>query len=199
MYVDNSNSKAVMLHVVPQIGVFKFMGSVYTGTWDADDSNSSLRLAGGFGFETSGFMFRTEYTVGQWDNKEVYADTTLLGTTKKFQNNTQNGYYIKAAYRFCPEVRFLLSFSHYDRNFSSVDKKLATTTTAPSTIVTTYATSSKETSATEVYSKLSPILNFFVTPDQIIFVQYDYTVNFRDGDNARLEYNRFTVGLRTTF
>lgn len=199
MYIDNDDSRAVMLHVTPQIGIFKFMGSVYTGKWQDAAGSTAARLAGGLGFETDGFMFRTEYTVGQWDNKSVYANTILTDTTKTVQSNTQNGYYIKAGYRFCPEVRFILSLAHYDRNFSSVDKRLTTTQTGVLPASTITATSLKETGVVETYTRLSPIINLFVTPEQIIFLQYDYTINSREGDNAKLEYNRFTVGLRTTF
>ena len=178
LYIDNDDSRAVMLHVTPQIGIFKFMGSVYTGKWEENVGSTATRLSGGLGFETNGFMFRSEYTVGQWDNKTVYANTLLTNTTKTLQSNTQNGYYVKAGYRLSPEVRFLLVLAHYDRNFSNVDKKLTATQTGvlPASTITT--TSLKETGVQETYTRLSPIINFFVTPIIKIYRRENFYKNF---------------------
>ncbi|MDD5686538.1 MAG: hypothetical protein PHE88_01740 [Elusimicrobia bacterium] len=186
-YGDNNNNKGIMVHVAPEIGNFKIMGSFFTYKWDAADKYDVNRWSGGLGFEKGKFMFRSEYMGGIWENKELYDNTVKTDLSKGYGDLKPWGYYAKVAYRIYPWVRILLSYAQYDYNFTSADKTIAGTT------------SSKQTKVGETYSNISPILNFYASPESIVFLQTNFTNNKRDDDSAKLKYSRVVLGWRTTF
>ena len=195
LYVDNNNTKAVLVHITPQIGMFKFLGS-YFRSMDSSDNNPITRYAAGVAINYENFMFRTEFTIGQWDNVSMYANLTATDFTKTVRNLTPQAYYIKAGYKLFPWLRVMLVYAHYDQDFTNADKNIADTTTKT---VLGYTVTSKQSFAYETYTEISPVLNFYVTPDSTIYAQMINVQNTRDGDNCELKYNRFVLGWRTTF
>lgn len=206
-YSDNNNSRGVLAHIAPEIGMFKLMGSFFAANWDTDNAKLATRWSGGLGFQYGNFMFRGEYMGGLWKDKEAYVNTSVYDLTKTTIDFKPEGYYLKAAYRITPWMRFLLQYAHYDQNFTKADKKTATTTVATGATstgtekVTTKAvtTTSSDIAVGETYSIISPVINFYVLPESIIYAQLDYVINSRLDDLARLEYARFVLGWRTTF
>lgn len=186
-FSDNNESKSLMIHIAPEIDRLKFMGSIFTGKWDNSDKYDFIRYSGGVGFEYRKFMFRSEYITGNWDSKELYNTTDIIDLTKELGDIKPSGYYVKAAYRIFPWVRVLVSYSQYDYNFTNVDKQIGG------------SVMSKQAKIGETYTQLSPILNFYASPESIIYLQYDITDNKREDNSAKLQYNRLVLGWRTNF
>lgn len=170
-FTDNNNGKGILLHIAPEIGPIKLMGSLFNSAkWAAVNTGTINRWSGGLGYEAGNFMFRGEYMGG--DFKDRFLSTS--GVTK---NLKPWGYYAKVGYRVAPWLRPLISYARYKQDFTDSAKQYID----------------------ETYWRLSPILNIYVSPESILFVQYDITSNKRVDGSAKLEYNRLVLGWRTTF
>ncbi len=199
MLVSNTNSRGVLAHITPEIGPFKFMGSYFT-TMDATGNNPIYRYSAGVAFNYDQFTFRTEYMGGIWSNVKMYANTDINDATQVTRNLTPHSYYLKAGYKILPWVRFLMVYAHYDQDFSSLPKSAAVIGGGAT------AAANKQSFAYETYTEISPILNFYVTPDSIIYLQ---VINVENSSisllpssaysTAELNYNRLVLGWRTTF
>ncbi len=199
MLVSNTNSRGFLAHITPEIGPFKFMGS-YFSTMDVSGNNPINRYSAGVAFNYDAFMFRSEYMGGTWNNVKMYANTDINDATQVTRNLTPHSYYMKAGYKILPWVRFLMVYAHYDQDFSSLPKSAAVIGGGAT------AAANKQSFAYETYTELSPILNFYVTPDSIIYLQ---VINVENSSisllpsaaysTAELNYNRLVVGWRTTF
>ncbi|MEI7904439.1 MAG: hypothetical protein WCI43_03375, partial [Candidatus Firestonebacteria bacterium] len=129
----------------------------------------------------------------------MYANTGITDLTKVTRNLTPQAYYLKAGYKIFPWLRFMLVYAHYDQDFTSANKTITAANTGVLPASTTTTTSMKQSFAYETYTEISPVLNFYVTPDSIIYGQLIDVKNNRDGDNCEVKYQRLVIGWRTTF
>lgn len=111
LFSDNNRGVAGMLHVEPEFGPLRFLGSIYTGRYDDAYSKTSTRWAAGFATEWRNLAFRTEYAGGKWED---YAQSKTITLDRK-----PKGFYANASYRFLPYMRACIDYSVADQNWSS--------------------------------------------------------------------------------
>ncbi len=165
--VDNNSSKSAMIHFDPEFleGKIKLVGPYGLGKWDDGSDKAFVRYDAGVEYKYQKINVRSEYL------SKTYTDKLVSGTEAKDAVN--NGYFVKALYRFTPEWRALLGFS---RAVNSA----------------TYAYSN-------IYKTTTLGINYVVTESSTSIAQYAMVDADRTNDSATLNYNRFTLGWRTTF
>jgi hypothetical protein len=107
------------IHVEPEIGAFKFSGSLAYEKWDAHDSLDEIRWSAGAAYELQNFSIRGEAMGGNWKGKII---TDTVPTDAK-----GIGFYIKPLYRFADWCKVGIDFSYVDEKISddgSEDKDL---------------------------------------------------------------------------
>jgi len=177
--------RTVLVHLAPEFGKLRLMGSAAYGRWDPEDKHTVMRYAGGLGLELGRCWLRAEYIGGRWDDQEYWTgESTATMTAKPW------GYYVKAGIRVVPDRLQLML--HYDRthhNFSGF-----------SSIMDTVA---------EDYTTITGALDFTVVSGSVIILQADKAM-WRNGQSddeldedegwtKKLDFLRFTLGWRTVF
>jgi len=166
---DNNKGPTFMIHVEPEIGPFKFLGSLARGRYDDANRYDMTRYAAGVGYEWSSFSARAEFAGGVWE-KSISA--------KKLEDATPYGYYAKLFYRFSEWGKVMLHYDYVYHNFNG--------------FITTLQGGEK-------YTTFTPGLIINVAGSSLLQIQYDIADWKRDDDSDKLEFTRLTVGWRTTF
>lgn len=169
-YVDNNNGKTFLAHFSPEF------------------FNTRLRLLGSIAY-------------GKWDNDDKYnlfshavgfnfkydkfdflyefiyrkyENLSLTGGDK--EDGTRDGYQTKLLYRFNEKWRGVINYSNVD-------------------LYNTGSTSIR----TDTYETLTLGVNYFITESSIIIGQFSLTDADRSDDTESIDFERFTLGWRTTF
>jgi hypothetical protein len=104
---DNNDSPAVMIHLEPNMGMFKLTGSYTAGFWDSGKHDTYQRASGGIQFVWDNLQLRSEYAAGRWENK---IDTGI--------DARSYGWYIKAIYKFTPWLKLVYDYNVAELNFN---------------------------------------------------------------------------------
>ncbi len=176
-YIDNNSSPMVMLHAEPEIGAWKFSGSLASGKYDDENKLNNTRYAVGAAYEWRDISARAEYAGGVWERS--VRDIDPIANTVTISDATPWGYYGKVFYRATPWARLMLHYDYVKNNYSG----------------------SRSTPGEEKYSTITPGVQFRVMSSSFIQVQYDIAdwKQTSDAGSETLKFNRFTVGWRTTF
>ena len=171
LFNDNNNSSTIMLHVEPEIGALRFQGTIARGKWDDDGKYNMTRYSGGAAYQGNNFSVRTEFAGGNWEKS--IASTNL-------EDATPFGYYAKLLYSFSSWGKAMLHYDYAKHNFNGFVATLP---------------------GEENYTTISPGLILNVASGSMIQVQYDIADWTKWGSNGddKLEFNRLTVGWRSTF
>ncbi|MBT4363150.1 MAG: hypothetical protein HOC71_03275 [Candidatus Latescibacteria bacterium] len=171
LFNDNNNTPTVMLHVEPEIGAFRFQGTLARGKWDDNNKYDMTRYSAGAAYMWGGFSARAEFAGGNWE-KSI--------PTKVLEDATPFGYYAKLFYEFSSWGKAMLHYDYAKHNFNGF------ITTAP---------------GEEEYITITPGLQITLAPGSMIQIQYDIAdwKKWRKNQNDTLKFNRLTVGLRSTF
>jgi hypothetical protein len=110
-FSDNNRGVGGMIHVEPEFGPVRFLGSFYTGRYDVAYSKTATRWAAGFATEWRNLAFRTEYAGGLWEDYPQSKDIII--------DRKPKGFYANASYRFVPWARATLDYSVADQNWST--------------------------------------------------------------------------------
>jgi hypothetical protein len=106
-YADNNRQPSAMIHLEPEMGMFKLSGSYTIGQYDADKHNTYQRLSGGLVFNWEGLQVRGEYASGKWENK--------MGAGL---DAVSQGWYGKAIYKFFPWLKLVYNYNVAALNFN---------------------------------------------------------------------------------
>ncbi len=171
LYNDNNNSPSIMLHVEPEIGAFRFHGSLARGKWDDAGKYNMTRYSAGASYGWGNFTARAEAAGGNWE-KSIAATNP--------EDATPFGYYAKFLWSFSEWGKAML---HYDYAFHNFNGFI---TTDP---------------GEEEYTTISPGLVFNIASGSMIQIQYDIADWRKWGvtKDETLKFNRLTVGWRSTF
>ena len=165
-FSDNNRGPMGMIHVEPEFGSLRFLGSFAEGRWDDAYSKGVMRWSAGFATEYRNLTFRTEYAGGTWEQYPAGSDVI---------DRTPKGFYAKASYRFVPWARATIDYNVADQNWSGT------------------------TTVSEKYTTITPSLQIYAAESSVIIVQYD-VANWKKSDGSeKLDFNRMTLGWRTTF
>lgn len=104
---DNNNTPMVMLHAEPEVGAFKFQGSLANGKYDAANKYSNTRYSAGIAYEWQNLSARAELAGGTWEKSLLTEDANPFG------------YYLKVFYKFAPWGRAMLHYDFVDNNYSN--------------------------------------------------------------------------------
>jgi hypothetical protein len=175
-YVDNNNAPSVMLHAEPEIGAWKFTGSLMSGSYDPKNKLNNTRYAVGGSYEWQDLSARAEYAGGSWEKN---ISTTNTDNSISLSDATPWGYYVKVFYKVTPWCRAMVHYDYVENNFSGA----------------------KTTPGKEKYTTITPGVQMKVMSSSSIIAQYDIADWKRtDSTGAQtLKFNRMTVGWRTTF
>ncbi|MHB9029465.1 MAG: hypothetical protein ACYC9O_11915 [Candidatus Latescibacterota bacterium] len=176
-YIDNNSSPMVMIHAEPEIGAWKFTGSLGSGKYDNKNKENNTRYAVGAAYEWKSLSARAEYAGAIYERS--VRDINPADNTVTIYDATPFGYYGKVFWRATPWARLMLHYDYVDHNFSG----------------------SKSTPGVEKYTTITPGVQFKVMSSSFIQVQYDiadWKQSTAQGDQT-LKFNRLTVGWRTTF
>ena len=110
-FSDNNRGPTAMIHVEPEFGPVRFLGSFADGRYDDAYHKSMMRWAAGFATEWRALAFRTEYAGGLWKEWPAAGTATI--------DKKPKGFYAKASYRFAPWGRATIDYNIADHNFSS--------------------------------------------------------------------------------
>jgi hypothetical protein len=173
-FSDNNNQPAFIATVEPEVGAFKFKGSVYYGTYDKNAKLVSSKYLAGIAFEKGPFAVRAEGGTGLWEKR---VSSMARDSTITLSDGKPKGFYAKVFYRITPWCRAMFHYDYMSNNQSGW---------AP---------------GSEKYTTLSPALLFSVTNSSTIQVQYDIAdwKRVKGGKQDLIKYNRLIVGWRTTF
>ena len=169
-YVDNNNAKTFMLHIAPEFFQTRLKLLGSVAAGKWDnDSNKDI----------------VRYATGfEWKHKKLNFLTEYLYTKWEKRALTlggvadakREGYQCKLLYRLTPQWRALVNFSHAE---------LYNSATA--------------TMRSDIYDTLTFALNYFITDSSSLIGQYSLVDGDRSDQSDALNYNRFTLGWRTTF
>ncbi|MFC1691895.1 hypothetical protein ACFL1R_00125 [Candidatus Latescibacterota bacterium] len=171
LYNDNNNSPTAMIHVEPEIGAFRFQGSLARGKWDDDGKYNMTRYSAGAGYVWGNFAARAEVAGGNWENS--IAASTL-------EDATPFGYYAKLLWDFSWWGKAMLHYDYALHNFNGF------ITTNP---------------GEEEYVTISPGLIINIASGSMIQIQYDIADwrQWGASGDETLKFNRLTAGWRSTF
>ncbi|MFC1541219.1 hypothetical protein ACFL50_02080 [Candidatus Latescibacterota bacterium] len=171
LFNDNNNSPTLMVHLEPEIGGFRFQGSLANGKWDDDSKYNMTRYSAGIAYNWLNLSVRTEVAGGTWE-KSIPART--------LEDATPFGYYAKLLYSFSEWGKAMIHYDYAKHNFNGFVTALP---------------------GEEEYTTISPGLIFNVASGSMIQVQYDIADWRKWGSNGddTLKFNRLTVGWRSTF
>ena len=171
LFNDNNDTPTAMLHVEPEIGPFRFQGSIARGKWDDNNKYDMTRYSAGAQYGIGSFSARMELAGGTWE-RAIPAAT--------LEDATPFGYYAKVFYKFSEWGKFMLHYDYAKHNFNGF------ITTAP---------------GEEVYKTFTPGVQISVASSSMIQIQYDIADwrKWKSGGAETLKFNRFTVAWRATF
>ncbi len=169
---DNNGTPTVMVHVEPEIGSLKFLGSLARGKWDDAGKYYMTRYAGGIQYQWNDLSVRSEVAGGNWENSIP---------ARVMEHATPFGYYVKVLYRLTPWARAMIHYDYVEHNFNGFFSPLP---------------------GEEVYRTITPGLQIMIAGGAMIQMQYDianWSKWKSDSETETLKFNRFTAGLRATF
>jgi hypothetical protein len=171
---DNNSSPLVMIHAEPEIGAWKFQGSLARGTYDNANKYPMTRYSAGVSYEWQKFSIRSEWAGGNWE-KSIKVATSP--TTASLTDATPFGYYVKLFYKFAPWGRAMIHYDYADNNFNDI-------ISSP---------------GGEKFTTITPGLILNVAGGSTVQIQYDIADWRRTDKSSSLKFNRLTIGSRTTF
>ena len=171
LFNDNNNSPTLMLHVEPELGGFRFQGSIASGKWDDEGKYNMTRYSAGVAYEWFNLSARTEFAGGTWE-KSIPASN--------LEDATPFGYYAKLLYSFSEWGKAMIHYDYAKHNFNGFVTALP---------------------GEEEYTTISPGLIINVASGSMIQIQYDIADWRKWGSNGddELKFNRLTIGWRSTF
>lgn len=104
---DNNDSPSFMIHVEPNMGMFKLTGSYTVGLYDNGKHDAYERASGGIQFIWDNLQIRSEIADGRWENK------IAAGIDAK-----SYGWYVKAIYKFTPWLKLVYDYNVAELNFN---------------------------------------------------------------------------------
>jgi hypothetical protein len=174
-FSDNNNGPAVMLHAEPEVGAWKFQGSIASGKYDNNNKYNYSRYSAGAAYEWKNFSARAELAGGTWEKNIIEpSDST------KLSNATPFGYYGKVFYKVTPWARAMLHYDYVDYNYGT----------------------NKSTAGKTRYTTITPGLQLKVANGSFVLIQYDmadWKQQNKGKKEQTLKFNRIVVGVRTTF
>ena len=174
-FTDNNNTPMVMIHAEPEIGAWKFQGSLARGTYDNANKYPVTRYSAGVSYEWQKFSIRSEWAGGNWEKSIRTPDA--VSKTVSLTDATPFGYYVKLFYKFAPWGRAMLHYDYADNNFNDI----------------------KTNPGGERFTTITPGLQLNVASGSTIQIQYDIADWRRTDKSSTLKFNRLTIGSRTTF
>ena len=171
LFNDNNNTPTVMLHVEPEIGSFRFQGSIARGKWDKNNKYNMIRYSAGAAYGIGEFSARAEVAGGNWENSIP---------AKKLEDATPFGYYGKLLYSFAPWGKAMLHYDYAKHNFNGFISSLP---------------------GEEEYVTITPGVQLSIAASSMIQIQYDIAdwEKWNHDESDKLKFNRFTMGWRSTF
>ncbi|MFW6134769.1 MAG: hypothetical protein ACOC5R_04260 [Elusimicrobiota bacterium] len=177
MISDNNDSKAYAFRIAPEtylpnnMGKLKIMGAMYRGKWDWEDKHYLTKYSGGLSYQWNKFTLRAEYIKSTLENALHIRDVVI-----KDANSV--GYSAKLYYDATPWLTGLIHYEVLDNDyggwfwpFETVDEK---------------------------FERICPVLKFHVADSADITAEYDIG-KWTTGENEKVEYDRFTLGMAVTF
>ncbi len=104
---DNNDAPAFMIHVEPNMGMFKLTGSYTVGQYDNGKHDAYERASGGIQFIWDNLQLRSEFANGRWENK------IATGIDAR-----SYGWYVKAIYKFTPWLKLVYDYNVAELNFN---------------------------------------------------------------------------------
>ena len=104
---DNNDLPSFMIHVEPNMGMFKLTGSYTVGLYDNGKHDAYQRASGGIQFNWENLQLRSELADGRWENK------IATGIDAK-----SYGWYVKAIYKFTPWLKLVYDYNVAELNFN---------------------------------------------------------------------------------
>jgi len=168
-YVDNNGGMSGLVHLAPEFffGGLRLLGSFGFGKWDDNDDYDTRRYALGVEIKYQSLSIMSEYLYKEWESLPLSGVGTADGEDE--------GYYVKALYRFHEKWRGLAKYSSVKLH-------------NPSTAM-----------LTDTYDTICLGVNYFIVGGSAIIGQVSFVDADRSDGSETLEYTRFTLGWRTTF
>jgi hypothetical protein len=178
-YSDNNEATTNMIHIEPEFGPFKLLGSYSYGRYDDKENKIEQRWAAGVDLSLKGFTIRSEYA-------GINQEDAVVDENGKPEALEAMGYYVKVGYRYASWGRILLHYSYAMLNTGN----------------THFAQSGYDVT----YTTLTGVLEFYLADSVILLFQGDYadwvkedTAGTGKGTEDTLKFSRLTVGARATF
>lgn len=169
-YVDNNGNMSVLIHIAPEFFFGQLRPLGSFGYGKWDEQDDKYTIRYALGLAVN---YKSLHLLSEYMFKE-WEDVPLTGGG--VADGERKGYYIKVRYNFTPEWRGVIKYS-------DVDLYRPSTTTM----------------LTDNYKVLSLGVNYFITESSTIMPQFIHVDAGRSDNSEKLEYNRFTLGWRTTF
>jgi len=190
-YGDDNSNKTLLFHVAPSFWKLRVLGSYGFGK-DGNPPNEEpwSRYAFGLGGDFSKFWFRTEFFSGSWAGARVFNHKPGGGVDTTTYTRKPVAYYVKAGYNFIPDkLGLVLVYDQSSPDWTTWGK-----------LGYTSGGSNATTEATESYTTIGAIVQYWVIPGSAVLIEYDRGMwKVGDGTLCELDFNRFTIGWRTIF
>lgn len=185
-FSDNNSSPAGMIHIEPEMGSAKLLGSFYYGRYNSGDMEGKMatRWSGGASYSIGDLSIRGEYAQG------IFEDGVTSTTTGFVEDAKPMGFYVKVGYRITDWMRIMFHYDYVESNFKE------------------YFSTSGNGGYKETYNTYTGILQLFASESTILMTQVDVAnwVQENTGENDvnngkkdTLDFTRVVVGLRSTF
>lgn len=103
---ESNTSPAGLLHIEPQIGPFRLLGSFGYERYDTKDSLNLIRWVVGATYDVGGFSVRGEVMSADWQGK--------IKTGQTYRDATGTGFYVKPIYQYAKWGKIGVDFSYAD-------------------------------------------------------------------------------------
>ncbi len=171
---DNNRSPSAMIHVEPNMGMFKLTGSYTVGLYDNGEHDAYERASGGIQFIWDNLQIRSELANGRWENK-IAAGIDALSY----------GWYVKAIYKFTPWLKLVYDYNVAEMNFNA----FSGIAPPPANL----------RDQGENYITHTAVLDYNITDSTYLMLQMDYANWKLNSGSEGLRFFRPTLALRTTF
>ncbi|MHB9154228.1 MAG: hypothetical protein ACYC5N_00880 [Endomicrobiales bacterium] len=170
-YADNNENKTLMLHVAPELfgGKLRLPVSAATGKWDDGSKYDVTRTNVGFDLLYHQWNFASEYAVQSYQQ-------IPLGGAFGSADGQRWSYFVKGAYRFSPKYRLVAKFAHAEL----------------------YKTGAAAMRYTD-FDEMSVALGYYLARNSVVQLQCIHGLQEVSDGSDKTDYDRLTLGLRTTF
>ncbi|MBI4846364.1 MAG: hypothetical protein HY810_07850 [Candidatus Omnitrophica bacterium] len=169
-FVDNNESKTVLLHIGPEFfqSRLRLLGSLGMGRWDNNDDYNAAQSAWGAECKLNNWQFSGEYLYRKWHERPL----AVSGT----QDAKRQGYYLKTIYNFSPKWRSIFIYSDVDLYYAANTQML-----------------------TDNYDNLTFALNYLIEEASVIIAEISFVDGARPDAGESINFYRLTLGWKTTF